>query len=272
MDIYTFRDILQDTGYDMALQNPMALEGRMKTIVLAVLAAAVLAGLLWCFLGLKLIRLWSAILGLAAGFGGGFAAASAFGLDSKIALIVGAVLGLLLAILGAVLYHAGVFLVAWITGSTLGVYILQPQDWKILLACAGAGLVIALFTLRFAELVIIILTGVFGAAGAGTATAMLLPLKGKMIRLAICGVLAVLGIAVQLLMESGRQKKRNLEKARKIREQNSVVNDVERARAMIDELDEEPSASKKGSAGRQKKGKADKNKKTKKQQDKKVVR
>ncbi len=264
MDVYALRDILQDTGYDMALQNPFALEGRIKTIILAVLAAAVLAGLLWCFFGLKLIRLWSALLGLALGFSIGFLAASAFGLESKMTLIAGGGLGLLLAILGAVIYRVGVFLVAWTTGCALGVYILQPQDWRILLACAGAGLVIALFTLRFAELIIIVLTGVYGAFGAGTAIAMLLPFKGKIIRIAICAVLAVLGIAVQFLMESGKQKKRNLEKAKKIREQNSVVNDIEKARDMIDEMDEKPSMGKKGMTGKKKKVKSKKNKKTQK--------
>lgn len=265
MDVYRLRDILQDTGYDRALQNPFALEGRIKTIILAVLAFAVLAGLLWCFLGLKLIRLWAAVLGLAAGIGIGFAASFAFGLDAKTALIAGTVLGLLLAILSAVFYHVGAFLVAWITGCALGVYFLQPQDWKIFLACAGAGLVIALFTLRFAELIIIVLTGIYGAAGAGTAIAMLLTFKGKIIRLAICALLAVLGIAVQLLMESGKQKKKNLEKAKKIREQNSVVNDIEKARAMIDEMDGKPSAGKKGMTGKKKKVKSKKNKKTQKQ-------
>lgn len=132
------------------------------------------------------------------------------------------------------------------------------------MACAGAGLVIALFTLRFAELIIIVLTGVYGAFGAGTAIAMLLPFKGKIIRIAICAVLAVLGIAVQFLMESGKQKKRNLEKAKKIREQNSVVNDIEKARAMIDEMDEKPSMGKKGMTGKKKKVKSKKNKKTQK--------
>ncbi len=252
MDVYTLKDILQDTGYDMALQNPLTLEGRMRTIILAVLAAAVLGGLLWCFLGLKLIRVWSAFFGLAAGTGIGFAASAAFGMDVKMSMIIGAVLGILLAILGAVFYHVGVFLVAWITGAAFGMYILQPQDWITLLSCAAAGLVIALLTLRFAELIIIILTGIHGAVGAGTAISMLLPWKGKLIRLAICAVLAVLGIVVQFLMESGRQKKRNLEKARKIQEESSVVNDIEKARAIIDELDDMSPGEKTGAVSKRK--------------------
>ena len=267
MDIYTLRDMLQDTGYDVALQNPLAQEGRLRTVILAVPAAAVVAGLLWCFLGLKLIRVWAALLGLSLGFGVGFGAAVFFGLDNKIALAAGGILGLVLAILGAVFYHVGVFLVAWITGSAMGVYILNPHDWKLMLACAGVGLVIALFTIRFAELIIIVLTGLYGAAGAGTAVSMLLPWKGRMIRLAVCAVLAVLGIAVQLLMESGRQKKKNLEKAKKIRQQNSVANDIERARAMIDEMDDKPSADRRsGAVKKQKKKKVPpkKNKKTQK--------
>ena len=70
------------------------------------------------------------------------------------------------------------------------------------------------------------------------------------------------GIAVQLLMESGKRKKRTLENAKKIREQNSTANEVAKARAMIDELDKKPAAAKKGTAG--------KNQKKKKQRRKRI--
>ena len=48
-----------------------------------------------------------------------------------------------------------------------------------------------------------------------------------------------IGVWIQMLMESGKQKKSNLKTAEKIRENNSTENDVERARNWIDEVEED---------------------------------
>lgn len=261
MDVNTLMNSMQGTDYEAILKNLEGMGGPMKNALMIASVVSIVIGLLWCFFGLKLIRVWAAILGLGIGFGIGTGAALYFNLDSKMILICGAVAGILLAILGAVFYHVGVFLIAWITGSSLATLLLRPQDWKIALACVGAGLVVALFTIRFAELIIIILTGINGAASAGTGIISFLPVDNQIIRIAVIAVLAVLGIAVQLLMESGKRKKKTLEKAKKIREQNSTANEVERARAMIDELDSKPAAKKKGTVKKGAAAKKDKKKK-----------
>lgn len=263
MDVNTLMRSVQGSDYEAILKNLEGME-QFKNALMVASVLSIVIGLLWCFFGLKLIRVWAALLGLGIGFSIGTGAAVYFHLDSRMTLVCGAVAGILLAILGAVFYHVGVFLLAWITGSSLAVVILRPQEWKLGLGCLGIGLVVALLTLRFAELIVIIITAIYGAAGAGSGILSFLPFDNQIIRIAVIAVLAVAGIAVQLLMESGKRKKQTLAKAKKIREQNSTANEVAKARAMIDELDEKPSTAQKGAAAKKTKKKKAAPKKNKK--------
>ena len=61
-----------------------------------------------------------------------------------------------------------------------------------------------------------------------------------MISILFCVIFAVLGILVQLLLESRKRKRRNLEKAAEIRETHSTENEIEKARSLIDDLDTMP--------------------------------
>lgn len=249
--------------------------GSWQTPVLVGIGISVLIGILWCFFGLKLIRVWSAIFGLLVGFAAGAAGAAALNQQSIVVLIAGAVAGLILAGVSAGLYRVGIFLVALLAGTGIGTAVLQPADWRIALVCLGIGLVLALLTLPLAEPITMILTGLYGAAGAGTGISLLLPLNSPWVRPAVMAVLAVLGICVQFLMESGKRKRRHLERARKIREQYSTANEVEKARAMMNELDgtpiqEKPEEKKTGLRGKGKdKKKENKKKESKKKENKK---
>ena len=59
------------------------------------------------------------------------------------------------------------------------------------------------------------------------------------IHIVICTVLGIFGFFVQLMLESRKRKKQNLKKAAEIRDNQSTENEVEKARALVDELDEE---------------------------------
>lgn len=274
MDGNAWMNLLQNLELDKGLEALEAQSAAMSTSFMIGTGIAIAVALLWCFFGLKLIRIWSAVLGLGVGVVIGVLAAGAFRLDSTLVFVAGAVVGILLAVLGAVFYKGGIFLVAWVLGSSAGILLLQPQDWKVALGCAGAGLVAALLTIWLAEPVTMILTGLYGAFTAGTSISLLLPLESPFLRPAIIAVLAVLGITVQFLMESGKRKRRYLERARRIREENSTENEVEKARAMMEELDQLPDAEgpkrrsrlsgkaqKDQQAGRDKKGNKRQNKK-----------
>lgn len=219
--------VLTDKGRDL---------GQADLITLIVVAAT---GLLFCFFGLKMVRFWAAVLGLAAGFSGGAYLASYFGLDGYIPLIIGAAAGLILAGLCAGFFLAGAFFVMWILGTAGSACILQPKDWQFMLVCAAIGLVIGLITLKFAGPVTMLVTGICGGFAAGQAIYILLPLKNQIINMAVIAVLAILGIIVQFLLESKKRKKQHLKKAEEIRNTQSVANEVDKARAMVDNLDQE---------------------------------
>ena len=213
----------------------------LATVEMIMLAGAAAVGLLFCFFGLKMVRFWAAVFGLSVGFAGGSYLASYFGLEGYIPLIIGGVAGVILAVLGGVFYRAGVFLVAWIVGIAGSAYFLQPKDWIFALICLAIGLVIALITLKFAEPVTMLVTAIFGGALAGQAGYILLPMKNLMIQIAMIVVLIILGILIQFLLESKRRKRLHLKKADEIRKTTSVANEVDKARAMMEDLDQEKS-------------------------------
>ena len=66
------------------------------------------------------------------------------------------------------------------------------------------------------------------------------PVQGRLISILFCATISVVGILVQLLLESRKRKRRNLEKAAEIRETHSTENEVEKARSLIADLDTVP--------------------------------
>lgn len=203
----------------------------------------VLLGILGCFFGLKLARFWSFLSAFAVGAGAVFAVSMQLTADIRLSGMIGLGAGIVLAILFVVLKRAGMFLTAWVLGSSLSICWIQPKELIWLLICAGIGLVFALFTIKWYLPVLIFLTSVFGAVCISRGGAVLLgntgvKLEEWMLILAIV-VLAVLGILVQFLMESGKRKKLHLKKAAEIREQNSTENEVDKARALLEEEFEE---------------------------------
>ena len=216
-------------------------------IMLAVIAAV---GLLFCFFGLKMVRFWAAFLGLAIGVTGGSYVASYFNVSDNIAWIIGLAAGVILAVLGARFYLAGVFLVAWFLGTVASAYFMQPADWIYTLVCVGIGLVIGLITLKFAEPVTMVVTSLFGGFTAGQAIYGLIPLENEIVRIAAIAVLVILGVIVQFLLESKKRKRLHLKKAEEIRKKHSTANEVDKARAMMDNLDSvEPVNKKEAAAG-----------------------
>lgn len=205
----------------------------------AVLAALTLAGILFCLFGLKIVRFWAALAGFALGFAGGAAAAFALNQSDVIILAAGVITGIILAVLGAVIYKLGVFIIVFLSAGGFCIRILYPQDLVMLGICLAVGFIAALISLRFAEVLTIFVTSLAGALLCGTSAYYLIPYRNEMIRTGICIAAAVLGIIVQLLFESKKRKQRNLKKAAEIRESNSTENEVERARAMFDEAVEE---------------------------------
>lgn len=221
---------------------PTALErlgmaDKLAEIVLISLGITVLLGILSCFFGLKLARFWSFLTVFV--IGAAAAVAMQITSDETLSGIIGLAAGIILAIVFAILKRAGMFVTAFVLGAALSIYWLRPANLIWLLVCVGIGLVFALLTIKLFVPVLMLLTGVTGAVCISQAGTVLLghagvELERWMVTLAFA-VLAVLGILVQFLMESGKRQKLHLKKAAEIREQNSTENEVDKARALLDE-------------------------------------
>ncbi len=207
------------------------------------LAVITVIGLLFCFFGLKMVRIWAALFGFTVGFSGGAYLADYFNVSDNISLIIGIVAGCVLAVLGAKFYLAGVFLVSWVMGVIGSAYFLRPADWAYALVCVGIGLVIALLTLKLAEPVTMVITALLGGAAAGQAIYGFLPVEIEIIQITVITVLVILGVVTQFLMESKRRKRLHLKRAEEIRKEHSAANEVDKARAVLEDFDKETPSS-----------------------------
>lgn len=238
MDLNRIFQSIQEFDLDAAVSG-ISRDGHALTgTEIAVLAAAAVVGLLLCLFGLKIIRLWAALMGLIIGFAGVCAAAAEAGVGGTAALIGGLAAGILLASLGAALYRVGVFIAVFFSTGLFCIYVIDPGDWILLAVCLAAALVAAVLSLKFLVIITILATSLYGGVMCGTAVYHLLPVQGSLIRIALCAAVCAAGILVQLLLESRKQKRKNLEKAAEIREESSTANEVERARAMMDDTDD----------------------------------
>lgn len=206
-------------------------------MVLVSIIVTVALGILLCFFGLKLVRVWSAVLGFLGGFVIGSIIARQFTISPTGLLITGIVSGIVLACLVTIWYRVSIFFVVFCGGAAIASYFVVPIDLLGTGICFGIGLLLALLTIIHAESVAMILTGFLGAMNLGTLAFMLLPIQGIWLPIVVSFICAVLGIWVQFVMESGKRKKLNLKKAKEIKEQTSRETEVEKARAFMDELE-----------------------------------
>lgn len=240
MDISTIADQVYQflKGVNSDTVNQVVSENMMIALIVTTVI-----GIFLSMFGLKLIRLWSALLGLVAGAGIGFAVTELAGLEPMI--VVGATIGggIVLAFLAGFFYRFGIFLLTLLIGTYIAILFVNPQDWIFLGVCLAIGIVIALLALKFVEPIMIVVTSIIGGVLAGDAIATLAELGNPIFRYGIMVLVAIVGGIIQFTMESGKRKKKNLKKAAEIREQNSTENEVEKARAMFDDtilLDDEP--------------------------------
>lgn len=201
-----------------------------------VLAAIGVVGLLFCFFGLKLVRIWAALFGFAGGAALGYYAASYFNVSSSVLWIIGLAAGVILAGLSIWLYRFGIFLVSWGMGTAIAFYLIHQKGWLFIAVCAGIGLVIALIALKLCVPVIMVVTGLFGGLAAGQVIDKFIPADIKILQIVLPVVIVILGILVQFLLESKKRKNLHLKKAEEIRMENSAANEVDRARSALDNM------------------------------------
>ena len=223
----------QAQGIDLSGVNTQALAGAS----MAVLAIALVICLINCFFGLKMIKVWAALLGFVIGFMLGAGVCGYFGVDGMVAGAIGIVVGIAVGALGFWLYLAAVFILAWLFGISIAGGILGMDTMVKVIVVIVIALVFAVIALRFVEPVMIILTGLQGGLAAGSIVVQMASLPGAYTSYIIGGILAVLGIVVQFILESKRKAKLHIAKADKVRAQNSTENEVNKMRSVLDYTD-----------------------------------
>ena len=202
-------------------------------IVLGVLGIGI------CLTGWKFVRVWAVIFGFVSGTVSGAAAAYFAGLTVDYIWSPGLAVGVILTALSIWKKKVGGFWFCWLMAALVGVHLLKPDSVILWGVCIGVGLLVAVVFIWFSSIVTIFVTSIFGGMVTGSCIYYLLPVNMRLIHIVLCIVAAVLGVWIQMLMESGKQKKSNLKTAEKIRENNSTENDVERARNWIEEVEED---------------------------------
>ena len=204
-----------------------------------VIIGTLVAALLICFLGLKLLRLWNILWGLILGSGIGLGISFALGLKSMVVLIVTAVAALVMAILAGVFLKFGAF-----GGCLLGIFgmavcIVNPQNWMILAICGGIGLLAAIISMIWMEPMVIIFTSVYGGFTAGKAATALFGLGSPILSIVISVAAVALGCFVQFAVKSSEINKKEVKRAKAIRAESSKENEIEQARSILDLNDED---------------------------------
>ena len=102
------------------------------------------------------------------------------------------------------------------------------------------SLILAILAVIFTEPLMIVVTAFAGGMSVGTAVVMLvdLPFAG-VARLVIGVVVAIIGMIVQFMMQSRKLGKKEKKFSEKIKEQDSVESEVEKARMILDDFDDD---------------------------------
>ena len=136
-------------------------------------------------------------------------------------------------------YPAGGFVGVWAAGISVSLTVVRPENFLYAVLCGVVGLVIGVIAVRFAEPVTMVMTGLYGAIVLADVVSFFASLEAAWMAPALTAVFAVLGIVAQFLLESRKRKRIHLKKAEEIRQKYSTENEVEKARAMMEALEQE---------------------------------
>lgn len=198
----------------------------------------IVLGVLVCLFGLKLIRVFAALSGFAAGLGIGVIVSFLAGTQGTTSMIIIFACAIVLAVLAAWLYRLGVFIWALYAAAGASVAFIQPQSKILLLVCGIIGLIVAILTVVFLDPLIIILTALAGGTLTGLSLGALLGLD-PLIAFGIGLAVAVIGIIVQFMMKSREVGKKERIHSEKYKEEASMESEVERARRLLKEVEDD---------------------------------
>ena len=229
------------------IDSLLSMNGQLETflawtsqMVFIVRIMAVVIGLIVCFLGLKLIRVLSAIAGLAVGAGIGTAVVFGFQFSGTMIPVTILVCAVMVAVFAAAVRKLGVFLVVFLYTAGIVMSLRIPQIIILLAVCGGAALLMSVLSLIWTDPIVVIITGISGALSAGISAAALLFAGGNIwLGYGVGAVLALIGIWTQFMVQSRKIGKKEKVYARQMRDQVSRESEVEKARRILEEEEDD---------------------------------
>ena len=152
--------------------------------------------LLNCFLGYRLVKLWSALCGFAVGWVAAFAVSMHFLANAGVSAVIGIAAGLLLGGIAFFLYKAGVFVLCVFLVFFLCVGLI-PIQWLAIVLGLALGIAVGVLAMKFMREVLIFTTAISGGMNAANALLPVFGLQNAAAALIVGLALAVLGIVVQ---------------------------------------------------------------------------
>lgn len=206
---------------------------------IGVIVAGIVIGLILCLFGLKFAKVVAALLGFVVGASAGAAIATAIGLGGGAFVAVTIIGAIVLAAISFLVYRIGVFLMGFICSMGLLISIFENTSMVLVVVMVVVSLILAVLAVIFVEPVIIIITGAFGGLTAGPLIMQLAGVGGPIwVGYVVGVVLAVIGMGVQFMMHSRKITKKEKIKSESIKEKDSMENEVEKARMILEEDDE----------------------------------
>lgn len=256
--------------YQMGINLPGISDGQADMVLLKIMQMAmviqivmVAVGVLVCFFGLKLVRVLSVFAGLLIGCGIGAAAAFGLGFSGTMIPVMILLCTVVMAVLCGGIRRLGIFFVVLL--QTLGIaaslFLPGAKDLTQVLLVLGIGaaaaLLLAVLAVMKPELVVVVVTGISGGLSAGTAAAALIGISGNMwAGYGISALAALVGIWVQFMMQSRKIGKNERVYAQRMKGQVSRESEVEKARKILEEEDEEEEGSHRKGTGKSKAGRS----------------
>ena len=241
MDIMKSIEILPSVdqiqvGFRNVVSHGIQIDKAGSSLLIGILAVSILV----CFLGLNIRKVWTALAGLLTGVCLGYYAGLSFGAEKMIALAIGAAAGIILLILTIFLNTVGIFLMCLLLAAYTGVLLLPSGNMMNIWISLGIGAVIALISLKLKDPMTIVCTVAAGSITGGIAAMQLFSLKEGYYQYIISAAMAVIGLIIQILCASRKVARQDIKKAKEIKAQKSVENEVEAARAILEEEEAEP--------------------------------
>lgn len=205
-----------------------------------VLIATIVVGVLLSLFGLKLVRVLTTIVSLVLGAGVGLVISHLLGWSGLTVAIVTLGCAVVLAALSFFLYRMGVFLTVFVSVLGICISVMYPGTNLMLVIYLAAALVFAILSAIFVEPLVIVVTAVSGGVNAALAIVSLAGLSGNLlITVGIAAVIIIVGMIVQFMMHSRKIGKKEKKQAEIIKEKDSVESEVEKARLILDDFDDE---------------------------------